>query len=198
MQYAALEKKRILNWQRRAEEKRRAEEEERRAELERTQKNAHLDAVRERNIENIVQRRSAQEEELLKKEKERQLIKEVKARAFKFICFIFFSSNCCHLSRAIACIATREFSFCVRSSPFVRPARGASWSANDSAVKSKKRAARKRRKKCSRRSSENAKRTCGFVTRGLRKRGRRSAVERSVSSRKRARGGWNCVKRKAA
>jgi hypothetical protein len=90
MQYAALEKKRILNWQRRAEEKRRAEEEERRAELERTQKNAHLDAVRERNIENIVQRRSAQEEELLKKEKERQLIKEVKTRAFQFIYFIFF------------------------------------------------------------------------------------------------------------
>lgn len=76
-QYAALEKKRISNWQRRAEEKRRAEEEERRAELERMQKNAHLEAVRERNIEGIVQRRSSQEEELLKKEKERQLIKEV-------------------------------------------------------------------------------------------------------------------------
>jgi hypothetical protein len=36
-----------------------------------------LDAIRERNIEGITQRRSAQEEELLKKEKERQLIKEV-------------------------------------------------------------------------------------------------------------------------
>ena len=80
-QYAALEKKRISNWQRRAEEKRRAEEEERRAELERMQKNAHLEAVRERNIEGIVQRRSSQEEELLKKEKERQLIKEVNAHA---------------------------------------------------------------------------------------------------------------------
>jgi hypothetical protein len=66
-----------MNWQRRAEEKRRAEEEERRAELERAQRNAHLDAIRERNIESISQRRSAQEEELLKKEKERQLIKEV-------------------------------------------------------------------------------------------------------------------------
>ena len=72
-----LEKKRISNWQRRAEEKRRAEEEERRAELERAQKNAHLEAVRDRNIDSIVQQRSAQEEELLKKEKERQLIKEV-------------------------------------------------------------------------------------------------------------------------
>ncbi len=81
VQYAALEKKRILNWQRRAEEKRRAEEEERRAELERTQRNAHLDAIRERNIDSIVQRRSMQEEDLLKKEKERQLIKEVFARS---------------------------------------------------------------------------------------------------------------------
>jgi hypothetical protein len=70
----------MLNWQRRAEEKRRAEEEERRAELERTQRNAHLDSIRERNIDSIVQRRSMQEEDLLKKEKERQLIKEVSAR----------------------------------------------------------------------------------------------------------------------
>jgi hypothetical protein len=79
-----------LNWQRRAEEKRRAEEEERRAELERSQKNAHLDSIRERNIQNIVEHRSAQEEELLKKEKERQLIKEVCA-PFYFLSFSFWS-----------------------------------------------------------------------------------------------------------
>ena len=91
-QYAALEKKRILNWQRRAEEKRRAEEEERRAELERMQKNAHLDALRERNIENIVERRSAQEEELLKKEKERQLIKEVKTHLYFSVVYLMMLS----------------------------------------------------------------------------------------------------------
>jgi hypothetical protein len=87
-----MEKKRILNWQRRAEEKRRAEEEERRAELERMQKNAHLDALRERNIENIVERRSAQEEELLKKEKERQLIKEVKTHLYFSVVYLMMLS----------------------------------------------------------------------------------------------------------
>jgi hypothetical protein len=79
----------MLNWQRRAEEKRRAEEEERRAELERTQRNAHLDAIRERNIDSIVQRRSMQEEDLLKKEKERQLIKEVSARSTLPPCVLY-------------------------------------------------------------------------------------------------------------
>ena len=88
MQYAALEKKRMTNWQRRAEEKRRAEEEERRAELERTQRNAHLDSIRERNIDSIVQRRSMQEEDLLKKEKERQLIKEVSTRSTLLPCVL--------------------------------------------------------------------------------------------------------------
>lgn len=78
----------MLNWQRRAEEKRRAEEEERRAELERTQRNAHLDSIRERNIDSIVQRRSMQEEDLLKKEKERQLIKEVSARPTLPLCVL--------------------------------------------------------------------------------------------------------------
>ena len=76
----------MTNWQRRAEEKRRAEEEERRAELERTQRHAHLDAIRERNIDSIVQRRSMQEEDLLKKEKERQLIKEVLTRSTALPC----------------------------------------------------------------------------------------------------------------
>ncbi len=79
----------MLNWQRRAEEKRRAEEEERRAELERTQRNAHLDAIRERNIDSIVQRRSMQEEDLLKKEKERQLIKEVSVRSTLPPCVLY-------------------------------------------------------------------------------------------------------------
>ena len=78
----------MLNWQRRAEEKRRAEEEERRAELERTQRNAHLDSIRERNIDSIVQRRSMQEEDLLKKEKERQLIKEVSTRSTLLPCVL--------------------------------------------------------------------------------------------------------------
>jgi hypothetical protein len=106
-----------LNWQRRAEEKRRAEEEERRAEMERAQRNAHLDAIRERNIEGINQRRSAQEEELLKKEKERQLIKEVISRIIcmpiLFLCT--FTSVLCPFEYRLFGVGSRKTHFGARA-----------------------------------------------------------------------------------